>query len=329
VTSASPTADGTQPPGAAFYCVSSAMYFLGAVGMINSLRLVGHEEPIFVLDCGLTAAQRRLLEPQATVIAAPGGREPFTLKTYAPLRNPAAVMVLIDADMVVTRPLTHLLQQAASGRVVAFENPVDRFVPEWGELLDLGQVRRQPYLCSGLVAMGSSPGTEVLELMADRQDRVKFERSYFGSGDQDYPLMFADQDVLNAILASRVSADRVVALDSRLAPMPPFEGLRVVDAERLRCVDADGTEPYLVHQSLPWKPWLESIYDGVYSRLLARLLSGPDLAIRVPPATIPLALRSGPLAFAERQRVKLREQVRWRVGGFIRERFGRPRAGRD
>ena len=31
----------------AFYTVADARYFLGAVGMINSLRLVGHDEPIF------------------------------------------------------------------------------------------------------------------------------------------------------------------------------------------------------------------------------------------------------------------------------------------
>ena len=42
---------------AAFYCVSDDRYFLGAVGLINSLRLVGHSEPIHLLDCGLTAGQ--------------------------------------------------------------------------------------------------------------------------------------------------------------------------------------------------------------------------------------------------------------------------------
>ena len=46
---------------AAFYCVADERYFLGAVGLVNSLRLVGHAEPIYLLDCGLTDAQRELL----------------------------------------------------------------------------------------------------------------------------------------------------------------------------------------------------------------------------------------------------------------------------
>ena len=45
---------------ARFYCVADERYFLGAVGMINSLRLQGHAEPIHVLDCGLRPGQREL-----------------------------------------------------------------------------------------------------------------------------------------------------------------------------------------------------------------------------------------------------------------------------
>ena len=297
----------------AFFCVSSSVYFLGAVGMINSLRLVGHDERIYVLDCGLTDAQRELLAPQATIVAAPPGREPFTLKTEAPLRHPVATTVLIDADMIVTRSLTPLLELAAEGNVIAFENPVDRFVPAWGELLGLGELRRQSYLCSGFVAMGAPLSAQVLRLLEDRQRRVLFKRGYFGAKDHDYELMFADQDVLNAILAATVEPEQIVALDARLAPMPPFEGLRVVDEQHLRCAYSDGTEPYLVHQSLPFKPWLEPTYDGVYSRLLRRALGGANVAISVPADSIPLGLRKGPLGFAERQRVKAREQIRWRL----------------
>ena len=90
---------------AAFYCVADERYFLGAVGMINSLRVLGHDEPVFVLDCGLTDEQRELLAPHATLVAAPRDAPPWLLKTIAPLRHPAEVMVLIDADIIVTRSL--------------------------------------------------------------------------------------------------------------------------------------------------------------------------------------------------------------------------------
>jgi hypothetical protein len=300
--------------GAAFYCVSSPVYFLGAVGMINSLRLAGHDEPVYVLDCGLDESQRGLLAGEATLLDAPPGREPYTLKTEAPQRRPAPTRVLIDTDLVVTRPLDDLLEQAARGAVVAFRNPIDRFVDEWGEILDLGSLERRPYVCSGLVALGEPAGTEVLDLLADRQERVEFERGYFGANDRTYALEYADQDVLNAILATRVGAGRLVALDARLAPMPPFEGLRLIDERTLHCEYADGTQPYAVHQSLPVKPWLQPITDGIYSRLLRRVLTGDDVAIRVPDPMIPRSLRRGPIGFAERQRVKARDQIRGRLG---------------
>lgn len=303
-------------PRTAFYCVSSGAYFLGAVGMINSLRLLGHDEPVYVMDCGLSSRQRELLSPHVTLVAAPTGREPYTLKSVLPLANPAETMVLIDTDVIVTRSLRALISNAAEGRVVAFRNHADRFVAEWAELLDLEGLERRPYLCSGLVALGRAPGEQVLELVEDRQGRVDYGRSYFGAHDAAYALLYADQDLLNAVLASRVEAERVIALDHRLAPMVPFEGLEVVDERWLRCTYADGTEPYLIHHSLSPKPWQRPAYDGVYSRLLRRTLVGPDVEIVVPASEIPLGLRSGARGYAERRRVKAREQLRWRIGGL-------------
>jgi hypothetical protein len=302
---------------AAFYCVSSDVYFLGAVGLVNSLRLAGHDEPVFVLDCGLAPGQRELLERDAEVLAAPAAAEPYALKTHAPLAAPAETMVLIDADMIVTRSLAELIETAADGRVAAFRNKADRHVPEWGDLLDLGEVRRQPYVSSGLVAMGRAPGEEVLRLMADRQPRVDLGRSYFAGHDDDYPLLYSDQDVLNAILASRVDADRLVALDPRGCAETPFEGLEVSDAAGVRAAYADGFEPYVVHHALSPKPWRAPAYDGVYSRLLRRLLAGDDVALRVDEEDLPLWLRPGPRGYAERQRIKARDQIRWRVGGLL------------
>lgn len=300
---------------AAFYCVSSAPYFLGAVGVINSLRLVGHDEPVHVLDCGLSPAQVDALSAQATVVPAPRDREPFTLKPLLPLAHPAEVMILIDADMIVTRSLAPLIETASRGGVVAFRNNAERFVSEWGRLLDLENVRRRPYVCSGLVVMGRSPGEQVLRLVDDRQGRVDFERSYFGRHDPSYPLLYADQDILNAVLASRVEDRRMLALEHRLAPMIPFEGLELVDEETLRCRYSDGVEPYLLHHSLSPKPWQRPGYDGVYTRLLGRLLTYPDVAVRVADREIPLALRRGALPATQRLGMRARARLRQRLGG--------------
>jgi hypothetical protein len=294
----------TGPSPAAFYCVADDRYFLGAVGMINSLRVVGHAEPVFVLDCGLTAEQRRLLSPHVTLVDAPGEAPPWLLKTIAPLRHPAEVMVLIDADIVVTRSLDELIARAAGPRVVAIENDMDRFVPEWGELLGLGEVRRQPYVSSGLVLLGEPLGERVLRLMDELQDKVDFDHTFWRANDPDYAFLYGDQDVFNAILASRIERGEVVSLPNRLAPNPPFEGLRVVDEASLRVAHRDGTEPYVLHNFYR-KPWLARTRSNPYSRLLTRLLLRPDVSVRLDRHLLPLRLRTGPLAACARLTVDL------------------------
>jgi hypothetical protein len=301
-------------PSASFYCVSSGEYFLGAVGMINSLRLLDHLEPIFVLDCGLSPAQRKLLSQEATLVPAPGDTTPFLLKTVAPLRHPAEVMVLVDADIIVTRPLTELIERASEGRVVAVEHRMDRFFPEWGDLLGLTSSRHRQYVSSSLVLAGGQLGRRVVRLMDGAQDRLEIERTpyagelpdfdfvggTFSVTESDHPFFFADQDVLNAVLSAEVEPQRVDALDRRLEAAVPFTGLRVVDEKTLRCVYEDGTEPYAVHHIFPVKPWIEPTMSGVYKQLLLRLLLGRDVAIRVPQRDLPLHLQPGAIAGAKR-----------------------------
>jgi hypothetical protein len=279
----------------AFYCVADERYFLGAVGMLNSLRLAGHREPVFLLDCGLTPEQRGILAPHVTLVPGPRDAPPYLLKTVAPLRHPAEVMVLIDADMIVTRSLAGLIEKAAGGRVVAFRNDTDRFVPEWGEILDLGTARRRPYVTSGLVLLGGRVGRGVLELLDDRQRRVDFELTFYGRDAPEYPFRYPEQDVLNAILCTLPDADGALTLESRLVATPPFPGIRLRSEHARRCASGDGTDPYALHHSAR-KPWLEPMSGGIYSRLLAGLLIGDDAPVRLPEQDVPLRMRGGLLA---------------------------------
>ena len=163
---------------------------------------------------------------------------------------------------------------------------------------------------------------QLLGLLQDRQAAVDFDRTWWRGNDPDYPFKFADQDVFNAILASTIEPHRQHLHPARLAPTPPFRGLRLLDRETLRCAYADGVEPYLVHHHAV-KPWLEPTHHGVYSQLLRRLLIGDDVAIQVPRSEIPRRLRSGPRAYAERKRVNARERWRWHVREPLRARRGR------
>jgi hypothetical protein len=269
---------------------------------VNSLRLVGHRETIHVLDCGLTSEQRELLGAEADLVAAPEELPPYLLKTVAPLRHPADVRVLIDADMIVIRPLTDLVSAAAKGAVVAFRNDRERFVPEWGQLLELGVASPRPYVSSALVILGGRTGDEILRLLDDRQRRIDFERGFARRSEHDYPFLYPEQDVLNAILCTRGDGARIVALDERLAAKPPFRGLRLHDPTTLRCSYRGGSEPYVLHHYFR-KPWLSRMRSNVYSRLLTRLLCGPDVPLRPDPATLPLRLRHGPAAAVARKAV--------------------------
>jgi hypothetical protein len=290
-----------KPTSAAFYCVADARYFLGAVGLVNSLRLHGHTEPIYLLDCGLTEPQRELLAREVELVRVKSETPPWLLKTIAPLSHPAEAMVLIDADMIVTRRLDELFARAREGRVVAVINDRDHFCPEWEALLELGPLRRIPYVSSGLVALDRERGERVLSLMARLQDRIDFDRSFWRRNEADYPFLYGDQDILNAILAAeRVLAEGTLeALPHRYAPTPPFKRLRVRDAGRLACAYPDGLEPYVVHNFFR-KPWLVPMRSNAYSRLLTRCLLGGDVALAPADGSVPLWLRRGPAAGAAR-----------------------------
>ena len=299
---------------AAFYCVSDERYFLGAVGLINSLRLVGHTEPIYLLDCGLTEGQRELLAGEVELVDAPAGAPPTLLKTIAPLQHPAQTMVLIDTDMIATRSLAELDRRASQGKVVAFENDSDRHVAQWGELLDLGPPRRQPYVSFALVVLGGEVA---------RRDPAPARRSPEPNRLRAHLLASAADDRLPVALRrpGRAQRDPRHACGSRaprraraaprgVAPVSRARGRRPRQPSLRLC--ATESSRYVVHHWLA-KPWLEPTHHGVYSQLLQRLLVGDEIAIRVPRAQIPLRFRGGLLAFAERRRINARERLRYHV----------------
>lgn len=285
--------------GACFYCVTGRDFFPGAVALVNSLRLHGHREPIVVLDCGMSAGQRRLIEKEATVVAAPSKLPPSALKVEAPLARPAEVVVMLDADLIVTRPLDDLIAKAAQGTLVAFRNDTQRYFAEWGEQLGLGQVRPDPYVTSSAVAMGGEIAKWLLPAMRLHQATIDRDRTWLARGFAGDPFFYFDQDVLNALAHSQLAADEVVALDAHLAPIPPFSGVRIVDEQALSCAGPGDARPFLLHHAAH-KPWLVRMRSNVYSRLLTRLLLGSDVSLRLDPQHLPLQLRTGAAAGASR-----------------------------
>jgi hypothetical protein len=288
-------------PGVSFYTVADSTYFPGVAAMVNSLRTLGHDEVIHVLDCGLEPDQRALLAAETTIVSAEEGCIPHMQKFVLSLERPADVMVIVDADVILTRPLGELLAAAADGRVVTVADHVpDRYFAEWAELLDLDGVNRRTYLNAGLFLLPGELGTRILARAQAALARVDMDRSMLGCGTESYPFCFLEQDVFNAVVSAFTEPSQMLTLELRLAPAPPFRGVRVMDEARLRCCHADGAEPFALHC---WgeKPWLVSMRANAYSRLLTRLLLDPAAAVPVEASRLPLRLRNGALAACTRK----------------------------
>jgi hypothetical protein len=308
--------DDPPRPAVAFYLASDARYFVGTVALLNSLRLVGHDEPVLVLDCGLAPDQRALIEREATVVPAPDARAATLLKAILPLQQPADVMVLLDTDVIVVRPLDELVGLARRGQVVAFPDVLhrDRHFPEWETIFGVGAPRRQPYLNAGHVLVPHGRGRPLLEEFETLQRQLDPGATLLGDGRFEDPVFFADMDVLNALLATRIPAEGLAILDGGEVAYTPFRGLRVADEHKL---ELDGGSPYLLHHVFE-KPWLEPTRPNVYAQLLRRLLFRDDLALRLRPEDVPKRIRPGLRGGLTRgwagARLALHDRLRGRLG---------------
>ncbi len=204
--------------------------------------------------------------------------------------------------------------------MVAFENDSDRFVPEWGELLELGPIapaavrlRRAGALRRRARRRGApaarrppAPGRLRPDLLRRRRARLSVPLSRAGRTQRD-PL--APGSGRRRSRPSRGGSRRT----------SPSTGCALLDEAALRCAYRDGLEPYVLHHYLD-KPWIEPMYHGIYSQLLARCLLGPGLAIRVDEREVPLRFREGALARLERARVGIPDLVGWKLGACCRTR---------
>jgi hypothetical protein len=310
----------------AFYCVADSEYFLGLVALLNSLRLVGHAQDLFVLDRGLNRDQRVRLEPHVILVEEPDDQHPTLSKYFAPLRSRAGVMVLLDSDMIVTRNLDPLIAKAVAGGVVAFADVIDRWFADWEQALDLPPLRRQTYVNSGFFAFSESVGVPLLEKVRESQRRIELQQSRFGGGTLDDPFFYPDQDSWNAILASSVPHEQMTILENRLAPFPPFAGVTIEDMDRVTCRDTRGEEPFLLH-FIGEKPWLSPAPRSPYTRLMTRLLLGQDLTLRVGRREVPWRLRQGivaegaALVAGQRGKLGLRRALTRRLKTLTKSRY--------
>jgi hypothetical protein len=225
-------------------------------------------------------------------------------------------MVVIDADILVTRPFAPLFEDAANGRIVAFQDDYqrDRYFPEWSSL-GLGIPRQTPYLNCGLLLFSATTAADFLPLFVDHQKRLDPADTHFGEGAMSNPFYYADQDVLNAMLCTRFH-DRAVRLEQRLAPVPPFAGLNVEAGSGPVCRYADGAVPYALHH-INRKPWLSPTRPNPYSKLFTRLVTGSEARVKLGKRDLPLRLSDSRLAPFDWWRVSIQLAARQRLRGKL------------
>lgn len=283
-----------------FYTLGDESYFLGLISLINSLVLTGHLYPIIVGDCGLSSEQRDLLRGYDRVRLFPLDRSlvrnPQQFKAFPHLVHKQGTAVIIDSDMIVTDSLEPLIAKAQAGQLVTFANPVDRWFAEWKDIFQLDRVpRQQTYFCTGFQILSATHFPNLLSEWWDACRRIWLAPTHqegadlFGS-----PTSQSDQDALNAVMMSTYPEHAI-----HLAPFDAqvhrrtLRDVRVGDAKTLRC-EYHGRQPIILHASMTPKPWVRSgaARDG-FDKLLRRLLTGTDVALKLPPAMVPSFLSSG------------------------------------
>jgi hypothetical protein len=277
--------------------------------LLNSLRLTGNGGEVVVLDIGLTPAQRRRLEPHARLVEPPGEVRdaPMLVKSFPHMLEPEGVTVVIDSDMMVTRPLDPIVEQAAAGKVCLFADIEDqrhRWIPEWEQAFGLAQPpRRQHYLNAGFIALSTTHWPDLLRRYWECCERIPAGHTMASDAPYEQPFWGGDQDAINALLMSEVDEEAIVELPEAEGPSADLLGaVRVRDERTLEC-ELRGRRPYLMHYWGGPKPWQRQAWMRVrrdaFVTLMPRVLFGPDVPVRMDPRELPRWARPGRVGGAE------------------------------
>ncbi len=285
-----------------FFTIGDDAFFPGVAGLINSLRVLGYTQRIVVADCGLTASQRDLLRPHCTLVPLSRSdvKNPQQYKAFAYLLRPRGTVAIVDSDIILTDSIDDMLAAARDGKICVFPDPEEqRWFAEWESVFALAApLRRQTYVNSGFEVFSTLHWPTLLARWWQACARTFPNPTYQEGATTDDPTSQSDQDALNAVLMSEVPAD---ALDfqpkDRQVFRWSFEDVRVDDERTLRC-SMEGTRVAALHaigRTKPWQrvAWREAGRRNAYVRLLRRLLTGDDVAVRVPSGDVPSWLRPG------------------------------------
>jgi hypothetical protein len=285
-----------------FYTIGDARYFLGVVGLLNSLRLTGHEQKIVVLDCGLTPKQRDLLSPHCTLFQMPKelATNPTQFKAFPYLLQPQGTVVIIDSDILVVRSLQGLIDTGKQGNICVFPDlGINRYCQQWHEFFALSSPpRKQTYVNAGFIAFSTNYWPNLLERWWQACERTFAHTTISEGASHTSPCAAGDQDALNAILASEYPTE-ALALQSKYEEIGGrfLREVQIVNLQTLACKYCQN-DITMLHSNGSPKPWEAKTVRSLvrrfaYVKLLRRLLTGTDVPIKVPTEDLPMVYRPG------------------------------------
>lgn len=285
-----------------FFTIGDEQFFPGVAALINSLRLLGYAQRIVVADVGFERAQRDLLAPHATLVPLSRAdvKNPQQYKAFPHLLRPRGTVVIVDSDIIVTDSIDDMLASARAGKIAVYPDPEEhRWYAQWESIFALpGPPRQQTYVNSGFVTFSTMHWPGLLETWWHACEKI-FPRPTIREGAaRDDPTGQSDQDALNALLMTNVPRDKIaLQKKNREVFRWDFERVRVIDERMLVC-EFEGTRVAVLHAVAgpkPWQraAWKETTRRNAYMRLLRRLLTGDDVAVRGAASDVPAWLRPG------------------------------------
>lgn len=279
-----------------FFTISSGLYFPGFVGLYNSLRLSGHQEPVTVLERGMSERQKAIIRPHCRIVTLDYDvKNPCHLTAFPSQLDATGIVVLIDSDALVVDQLDPIIDHAREGKICLSRDPDEsRFFDEWGKIFDVrNPLRKQTYYNTGLVAFSVEHWPELLGRWWESLKRVWDRPSIMeGASRKKDPTSQPDQDALNALLMSEFPPDSVFEIPSHWNVFPKnLASVNVEDRTSLRC-SWRGERVKVVQASGRPKPWTwRRLTDRqkffCYPNLLRRTLTARDIAIRLPNGMLP------------------------------------------
>jgi glycosyltransferase involved in cell wall biosynthesis len=291
--------------------------------MVNSLRLLGYDQRVTVLDRGLSKHQQDLLAAECDLVVVPHtyASNPTLFKPFAHLTHPHGVIILLDSDLIVARTLDLIIEAAISGQVCACADPEsERWFAEWERIFDLPcRPRRQTYINAGFLAFSVEHWPHLLPRWWSLCQRISSHPTIYEGAVWESPTSQADQDVLNAILMSEVPAECITVLPQETQPTvtETLEGeVELLDLEELSC-SLRGRPVTLVHITGKTKPWelrgWSWIGRHLYPTFLRRLLIGEGVRIQVSHSDVPVWFRRGNIGRLTMQALSSVNRLTFRV----------------